>query len=47
MTKYLFKLPIGDWSDDGHGYCKDFIIECNMPIEKVFDAYFITCEKFL
>ncbi len=38
--KYVIDLPIGDWSNDGHGRCDNFIIESNKPIEALFKAYF-------
>ena len=25
----IYKLVLGDWSDDGHGISKDFLFECN------------------
>lgn len=37
---YKFKLPIGDWSDDGHGKCDWYIIESNKPVQEVREAYF-------
>lgn len=33
-------LPIGDWSDDGHGQCKYYIVNSNVPIEQVREAHF-------
>lgn len=42
---YKFKLPIGDWSDDGHGKTDDYIIESNKPLEHVREMYFQACEK--
>jgi hypothetical protein len=32
---YLFELPIGDWSDDGHGKCDYFTIQSNVPMEEI------------
>ena len=37
---YKFKLPIGDWSFDGHSKCDWFIIGSNKPVEDVREAYF-------
>tara|TARA_R110000772_G_scaffold43995_1_gene101228 strand:- start:40368 stop:40823 length:456 start_codon:yes stop_codon:yes gene_type:complete len=37
--KYKFRLPIGDWSADGHGKCDYFIIESNHVIDDVMDIY--------
>lgn len=34
---YKFKLPIGDWSDDGHGKCDYFIIESNINPEDLVE----------
>lgn len=38
------KLPIGDWSRDGHGKCDWFLIESNLPVEEVREAYFKACD---
>lgn len=35
----LFRLPIGDWSDDGHGKCEYFIVESNKPFAAVNKAW--------
>ena len=35
-----FKISIGDWSGDGHGYCVHRIVECNMNINDVRAAFF-------
>jgi hypothetical protein len=40
MDKYLFTLPIGDWSDDGHGQCDYYHVESNKPIEDIREAHF-------
>jgi hypothetical protein len=42
---YKFKIPIGDWSDDGHGKHEDYIIESNKPVEVVRELYFQACDK--
>jgi hypothetical protein len=42
---YKFKLPIGDWSDDGHGKHEDYIIESNKPLQEIRELYFQACEK--
>lgn len=42
---YRFKLPIGDWSDDGHGKHEDYLIESNKPVEEVRELYFQACDK--
>ena len=43
--KYTFKMPIGDWSNDGHGECDYFKIESNVPVEEVREAHFLIHEK--
>lgn len=35
----LFKVVVGDWSDDGHGKCDKYTFECNAAIEDVQEAY--------
>lgn len=35
-----FTMPIGDWSDDGHGKCDYFIFKSNKPVEEVREAHF-------
>lgn len=42
---FKFKLPIGDWSDDGHGQCDYFIVESNKSVEDVREAHFQIVEK--
>lgn len=41
---YTFKLPIGDFSKDGHGMCDWYRIESNYPVEDVREFYFKACE---
>mgnify|MGYP003474037794 CR=1 FL=1 len=41
---FKFKIPIGDWSGDGHGKCEIFIVECNYPVERVRQAYKDSCK---
>ena len=43
--KYTFKMPIGDWSDDGHGQCDYFQVESDVPVEEVREAHFLIKEK--
>lgn len=45
MKKYKFRIPIGDWSDDGHGKYDDYLIESNQPLERVRELYFQACDK--
>jgi hypothetical protein len=40
MGKHLFTLPIGDWSNDGHGKSDLYYIESNKPVEEVREAHF-------
>lgn len=44
--KYKFKIPIGDWSNDGHGKFEDFLVESSLPVEQVRELYFQACERF-
>lgn len=37
---YKFRMSIGDWSDDGHGKHKDYIVLSNHPVERVREAHF-------
>jgi len=37
---YKFYLPVGDWSDDGHGHCEKFLIRSNVPVEQVREAHY-------
>ena len=41
----LWNIPIGDWSDDGHGKCDWFTIESNFTVEQAREAYFNSVEK--
>lgn len=45
MTKTLFKVPVGDWSNDGHNQSQDFYVYCNYPAEMMRQAYKDTCKK--
>lgn len=38
--KYKIKLPIGDWSEDGHGKCEWFILNSSVPVEELREIYF-------
>lgn len=42
--KYKFKIPIGDWSGDGHSKHEDYLIESNKPVEQVRELYFQACD---
>ena len=43
--RYTFKIPIGDWSGDGHGKCDYVIATATKPIEAVREAYFAARKK--
>lgn len=36
---YKFNMPIGDWSDDGHGKTETFVFGCNKPLTAVVEAF--------
>lgn len=38
-------MPIGDWSNDGHGMYDVYKIESNKPIQDVFDTHFMINDK--
>jgi len=38
--KYKITLPIGDWSDDGHGRCVECVYKSNKPVEQVREAHY-------
>lgn len=42
---YKFKIPIGDWSKDGHGMAEWYVINSNRPLEDVRELYFRACDK--
>lgn len=37
---YKFRLPIGDWSRDGHNECIDYYVSSNKQIDEVREAHF-------
>jgi len=39
------KVPIGDWSDDGHGKCDYYFVNTNKTLEELFDLHFLANEK--
>ncbi|UUV25979.1 MULTISPECIES: hypothetical protein [Lysinibacillus] len=41
----LFKVPVGDWSDDGHGKCENYYVEANYSAIEMRQAYKDTCKK--
>lgn len=42
--RYLMKLNIGDWSDDGHGKCRSVIYSVDHPVHYVQLAYKVSCK---
>lgn len=42
---YNFRIPIGDWSGDGHGQREWFTATAEKPIKDVREAYFKAKEK--
>jgi len=45
MTKKLFKIPVGDWSKDGHNQCDTYYVEANYSAKEMRQAYKDTCKK--
>lgn len=43
---YIFKIPVGDWSSDGHGHCKYYTVKSNKPVEEVRETHFKIKETF-
>lgn len=41
----VYKLVLGDWSEDGHGKSKDFLFDCNYDVSKIRQAYKDSCKK--
>lgn len=39
MTRYPFKIPIGDWSNDGHGRCEYFYATAAKSVKDVEKAW--------
>lgn len=44
--RYQFRIPIGDWTHDGHGHCEWFDASSLKPIEDVREAFFKAQELF-
>ena len=42
---YEFKIPIGDWSGDGHNKVEWYIIRSNKPVKEIRELYFKACDK--
>ena len=43
-TMHKMYLVLGDWSDDGHGKYDKVLMECNVPVKRVQDAYKKACK---
>lgn len=41
----LFKITIGDWSEDGHGGYEEFVFSSVTPLKDIQDAFKKSCEK--
>lgn len=40
----VFTLPVGDWSDDGHGKCTEYMYSVNKTRDEITKAYHKTSE---
>ena len=45
-ARYIFNLPIGDWSGDGHNICDYYTISSNRPVEQVIEIYRELTKRF-
>lgn len=42
----IYRLVLGDWSEDGHGILKEVLIECNCnDVVDIQNAYKASCKK--
>lgn len=41
---YKMYLVLGDWSKDGHNQSEKILVECNLPVEKIQQAYKDSCK---
>lgn len=46
MSKYIFQIPIGDWSGDGHGKVDMYPASASKPVEAAREAYFEAQKKY-
>ncbi|WPS85274.1 hypothetical protein SMD22_01215 (plasmid) [Brevibacillus halotolerans] len=42
---YQFRMPIGDWSQDGHSQCDYYLIQSNKSVEEVREIHFSVPDK--
>jgi hypothetical protein len=40
VQEYEFRMPIGDWSGDGHSICDYYSAYSNQPVEQVREVHF-------
>ena len=45
-TRHAFRIPIGDWSGDGHSKCDWFGASAAKPIDEVREAFFAAQKNF-
>lgn len=45
MKRTTFRIPIGDWSNDGHGKCNWYNASSSKSLEEVREAYFTAKKK--
>lgn len=43
--EHIFRLPIGDWSGDGHSQCDFYTVKSSKSIEEVREAHFKIASK--
>ena len=42
----IYKLVLGDWSEDGHGISKNILVDCNCDnVIDIQNAYKESCKK--
>ena len=42
----IYKLVLGDWSEDGHGISKNILVDCNCnDVTDIQNAYKASCKK--
>lgn len=41
----IYKLTLGDWSQDGHNIYEEFLFECNHTISEIRQAYKDSCKR--